>query len=136
MQVIGHRYKRTGLPFTNRIKQIIIDVGNFDDNGSKVKSNTNDYYEPLQAINEEEDDHTATIAIAAAPNTTTTSGTPTDNTGDNNVGGGTADSSKYTMRFNVRDWTTLHRKDTVLIFVPGFYSWLTKSAASFGQVSV
>ena len=119
VQIVGHRYETTGLPFTKRIKQIIIDIGSVDKKGTK--------YEPLEVIND----------------------TTTDNydqrrdvlhqeqwDDEDDIENNDQYAQKYTMHLDVSKWTTSGSKDTALIFIPGYNSWLKHSAESFGQVSL
>jgi len=42
---------------------------------------------------------------------------------------------KFEMNFDVKGWKQTSSKDTVVIFIPGYNSWLSSSLCAFGQVS-
>jgi len=121
VQIVGHRYETTGLPFTKRIKQIIIDIGNVDEKGSK--------YEPLDVI-----DNTTTDNYDQSRDVLQQQQQEEDDEDD--IENNDQYAQKYTMHLDVRKWTTSGSKDTALIFIPGYNSWLKHSAESFGQVSI
>ena len=105
VSVEGHLFDITGMPFTRRVKQIIIDVAS-----SSQKYDSLDSDDATGAANEEDGDEetarsapNASSVITAAPS------------------------------LRVEGWVKAKTKPA-LIFIPGFNSWLQHSLETFGQM--
>ena len=106
IQVGGHVYAPTGLPFTKRLHQIIISIKQPE-------------YETLGRSVDDEGDR---------PDIDTE--TETDD-GTSTVTGNDTTSCRPTLE--VRNWAKIQTRDA-LIFLPGFNSWLKHSAETLGQM--
>ena len=119
VQIDGHLYESTGLPFTKRIKQIVVDVIQSDTSDAKYDVLNENAVDEENGVNnpEEGDEEEGTPA-------TTTSTLLSSS--DYNAGASS-------LRLKVHNWTSIGTKDA-LIFIPGFNSWLTHSLETFGQM--
>ena len=109
IQVGGHVYAPTGLPFTKRLNQIVI----------KVVAGKRPEYEILERPADDEENGLDTVTRPE-----TDAGTSTGNEND-------TPSSRLTLE--VRNWAKIQTRDA-LIFLPGFNSWLKHSAETLGQM--
>jgi len=108
VQIDDHVYELTGLSFTKRIKQIVIDVIRTKDDEPTYTDVATDEESP--PITEEQKQQIQMVS------------TTSDESG-----------SVQNIRLQVRDWTNVRTKDA-LVFIPGFNSWLQHSLETFGQM--
>ena len=117
VQIGGHLFQPTGLSFTKRIKQIVVDVvRTSSDGGDDVEEAK---YSQVDTAGDEEK------ADGIVEGKKQTSRVSSDSTASQN--------SNSIIRLQVRDWTKIGTKDA-LIFIPGFNSWLQHSLETYGQL--
>lgn len=106
IQVGGHVYAPTGLPFTKRLHQIIISIKQPE-------------YETLErSVDDEGDRPDIDTETESDAGTSTVTGN---------------DTSSCRPTLEVRNWAKIQTRDA-LIFLPGFNSWLKHSAETLGQM--
>ena len=104
IQIDGHLFQPTLSPFTSRVKEIVINVTN-----SAKKSG----YEEVESATTTTLEETEEGRMNRTTSLSSTSG--------------------HSLQLEVRNWTRTHTKG-VMIFIPGFNSWLKHSLETFGQM--
>jgi len=108
IQIGGYRYAPTGLPFTKRIKEIIVNVTRQQEHQYQGVEFADRDAAAIQAEDIESSDH------EVSPSSTTFQ-------------------SSSSIQLGVKNWVRVRTKDA-LVFIPGFNSWLKHSLETFGQM--